>query len=295
LTRGTALIEGIPGGKQLSRELAAALRQADRVEQADRLHRLVDRLRFAESAASRPDSSAKKLARHCLALWESRRSLVGWSGAPLDDELASRLRDDLLDLAVIGANLHVRMETEPIKASDARRAALRLLDEAEALFGASHVLFRARQVHANALGLSTMADLAASAASQVSPRTAWEHDAVGRVLLTAGNLPEAEAAFERALAIEPQGLWPNFHQGVCAFRLGRYQDAVNAFRVCVALAPDQAECFYNRAMAHAALKQSKDAARDYARAFSLDPTLDPAASDAEASRDVAAPAQPATR
>ena len=60
LTRGTALIEGIPGSKRLSRELATALRLADRVEEADRLHRLVDRLRFAESAAIRPDRVSQR-------------------------------------------------------------------------------------------------------------------------------------------------------------------------------------------------------------------------------------------
>jgi len=118
-----------------------------------------------------------------------------------------------------------------------------------------------------------MADEAARGASRVPPRTAWEHDAVGRVLLAAGDLAQAEAAFEQARVLRPQDLWPNFHQGVCAFRLGCYHDAVTAFRVCIALAPDRAECFYNRALAHDALSQTIEASRDYTRAFSLDPTL----------------------
>ena len=273
LTRGTALIEGIPGGERLSREMAKALRLADRVEQADRLHHLVDRLRFAASAASRPEPAARELERHCRALWKSRHSLIGRSAASLDPQLASRLRDDLIDLAVIGTNLRVSLESDARKSDDARRAALEVLDDAEAVVGATHVLFRARQMHANALGNSTMAQQAARNASQVPPRTAWEHDAVGRILLAAGDLAAAEAAFERALALEPQSLWPNFHQGVCAFRLCRYQDAVNAFRVCIALAPNQAECFYNRALAHTALNHTTEASRDYARAFSLAPTL----------------------
>ena len=40
------------------------------------------------------------------------------------------------------------------------------------------------------------------------------------------------------------------------YRLGRFDDAVDAFRVCIALAPETAECFYNRALAHAALGQT---------------------------------------
>jgi tetratricopeptide (TPR) repeat protein len=273
LTRGTALIEGIPGGERLSRELAALLRLADRVEEADRLHRLVDRLRFAESAAMRPDASARELERNCRTLWEARRELFDRPGTALDVKLEPRLRDDLLDLAVIGSNLRVGLETDPKKAGDARREALKILDQAEALLGPGHVVYRARQVHAKALGLTALADDAARRAREVPPRTAWELDAVGRILLAAGELAQAQAAFEQALDIEPQDLWPNFHQGVCAYRLGHYQDAVAAFRVCVALAPDRAECFYNRALAHAGLSHTHEASRDYARAFALDPSL----------------------
>jgi len=293
LTRGAALIEGLPGGQRLSRGLAESLRLASRVEQADRLHHLVDRLRFAESAANRPVPSAREFERHCLALWGSRHALVDRSAAPLDPQLEARLRDDLLDLAVIESNLQAHLETEtgPKTAAEAHRAGLKLLDEAEALFGPAHVLYRARQVHARALGLSRIAAAAARGASQVPPRTAWEHDAVGRVLLAAGDLAQAEAAFERALDLRPQDLWPNFHQGVCAFRLGRYRDALNAFRVCVALAPDRAECFYNRALAHFALHHAVEASRDYARAVALDPTLAAAPLDRAVARRPAVSSQ----
>jgi serine/threonine protein kinase len=273
LTRGSALIEGLPGGEVLSRDLASALRLTDRLEEVDRLHRLVDRLRLAESATNRPVPSAREVERHCRALWEARRSLLERAGTPLNPGLEQQLRDDLLDLAVIGSNLRVSLETEPRRHADAHRAGLRLLDEAEALFGPSHVLYLARQAHAAALGLSDLASAAARGASRVPPRTAWEHDAAGRVLLAAGDLARAEAAFERALALRPQDLWPNFHQGVCAFRLGRYEEALNAFRVCVALAPERAECFYNRALAYTALGRTAEATRDRARARSLDPTL----------------------
>jgi serine/threonine protein kinase len=273
LTRGAALLEGLPGGTRLSRELAAALRLTDRFEEADRLHRLVDHLRFAESAANNPDLRATEVERNCRALWESRRSLLERPGTPLDLEREQRLRDDLLELAVIRSNLRVRLETDPEKSGEAHQAGLELLAEAEELFGPSHVLYRARQVHCAALGLASLAEAAAASAARVPPRTAWEHDAAGRVFFASGDLAQAQAAFTRALALRPQDLWPNFHQGVCAFRLGRYQDALSAFRVCVALAPDRAECFYNRALAHAALGRTDLAALDYGRAASLDPSL----------------------
>jgi tetratricopeptide (TPR) repeat protein len=273
LTRGAALIEGLPGGDRLSRELTASLLLTDRLQEADRLHRLVDRLRLAESAAERPAPSTRDVERHCRALWGSRLALLERPGARGDPQLEEQLRDDLLDLAIIGSRLRVRLEAEPGRIAQAHRAGLETLDGAEALLGPSHVLYLARQAHASALGLSGLADAAARGAVRVPPRTAWEHDAAGRVLLASGDLARAEAAFDRALFLRPQDFWPNFHQGACAFRRGRYQDAVNAFRVCIALAPDRAECFYNRALAQAALGDSSEASRDFGRAVSLDPSL----------------------
>jgi serine/threonine protein kinase/tetratricopeptide (TPR) repeat protein len=273
LTRGAAFIEGLPGSERLSQRLAAALRLTDRLEEVDYLHRLVDRLRFAESSANIAVPSAREVERHCHTLWESRRSLLERPGVPIEPQLEQRLRDDLLDLAVIASNLRVRLETDPKNIAAAHRTGLRLLDEAEELFGPSHVLYCARRSHAGALGLVSLAAAAAHSASELPPRTAWEHDAAGRVLLATGDFAQAEVAFERALVLQPQEFWPNFHQGMCAFRLGRYQDAVNAFRVCIALAPDRAECFYNRALAHAVLGHTLEASRDYDRAISLDPAL----------------------
>ena len=180
-----------------------------------------------------------------------------------------------------------------MQVAEAHRAALEILEEAEALFGPSHVLYRARQAHATALGLSGLADEAARAAGRVPPRTAWEHDAAGRVLLASGDLARAEAAFERALALRPQDFWPNFHQGVCAYHRGRFPDAVNAFRVCVALAPDRAECFYNRALAHAAQGHADEASRDFRRAVALDPTLARAPPGGEVSPRPATPSRSA--
>jgi serine/threonine protein kinase len=128
LTRGAALIEGLPGGNRLSGELAGALRLADRLEEADRLHRLVDRLRLAESAADRPVASARDVERHCRALWRSRRSLLERPETPVDPRIEDQLRDDLLDLAIIGASLGARLETEPVRVAEAHRAALGILE-----------------------------------------------------------------------------------------------------------------------------------------------------------------------
>ncbi len=79
--------------------------------------------------------------------------------------------------------------------------------------------------------------------------------------------------FEQALAERPQDFWPNFYAGICAYRLGRFDDAHAAFRICVALAPESAECYFNRARAAEAMARWDEARRDYSRALLLDPNL----------------------
>ncbi len=188
LIRGAALIEGLPGGGRLEAELAEALWLTGRLDEADRLHRIVDRLRLAESAADRPGPSARDVEAHCRALWATRRTLLDRRGLPADAALQAQLRHDLLDVAVIGSYLRVRLETDPRAIAEAHCAGLALLDEAEALLGPSHVLYLARRTHARALGLSSLTESAARGEAQLPPRTAWEHDAAGRILLATGDL-----------------------------------------------------------------------------------------------------------
>lgn len=64
------------------------------------------------------------------------------------------------------------------------------------------------------------------------PRTAWEHFAVGRILLRRGDTAAAAVELRQAFDAEPQGLWPNFYYGLAAYRLGRVQEAVAAFSAC---------------------------------------------------------------
>ena len=44
-----------------------------------------------------------------------------------------------------------------------------------------------------------------------------------------------------------QDFWSNFYNGLCAFRLRKFNDAEAAFHTCIALTPKSATCFYNRA------------------------------------------------
>jgi tetratricopeptide (TPR) repeat protein len=147
-----------------------------------------------------------------------------------------------------------------------------VLAEAETLFGPSAVLEHERKRHRRDLGL-----MEPSGRDALTPRTAWEHCALGQSFLQDGDLRRAREQLRRAIALRPHGLWPNYYYGLCASRLKRYEDAALAFSVCVGAAPDIAGCYYNRALALAALSRTTQAVHDYDRALRLDPTLAAAA------------------
>jgi tetratricopeptide (TPR) repeat protein len=273
LMRGRALSEGLPGSRDLTHALESQLHLARQAEAARGLHLVADRLRFLYGIEFLPIGEMRALEARCHTIWEARSRLLERRGAELMPEDEQRIPADLLDLAILWTDLRVRLAPEG-EASRARHEALRVLMEAESMvLVPGPVLYRERQAHAEALGLTSMARAAARHVAEQAPRTAWEHYALGQSLLRSGELERASTEFEQALDLEPQDFWPNFYQGVCAYRLRRYRDAASAFRVCIALTPASAECFYNRALASTALGQTDRALRDYDHALRLDPTL----------------------
>jgi serine/threonine protein kinase/Flp pilus assembly protein TadD len=260
--RGLARLSRLPWSDDLRGQLEHELRRAERGQAADRLHGVADQLRFAFGSEAVPKGDLVRLTHEAEQVWADRVRLTDRQAAPLDAGLEERIRTDLLDLAVLWADVRVR-RLAPDDAEEERRAALAVLREAEALGGSSPVLDRARH--------ALTREEAGGAAR--SPRSAWEHYALGRALLQDGRLAEAEAAFRAALALQPGDFWSNFYQGLCCYRLRRYADARVHFSICVALAPGSAECYHNRALALAALEQPEAALTDYTRALDLNPNL----------------------
>src|SRR5262249_46367578 len=160
----------------------------------------------------------------CREFWNKRDLILEKTGTELDTKVQQQVRLDLLDLAILGSNLHVGLASAA-KAQDARREALRVLAEGEKLFGQSRVLYHERQKHAQALGLADVAEEAKRRAAHLPPRTAWESYAMGRALLDESDWEGAAAELDRAVALDPAGLWPNFYKGVCAYRLKKYDEA----------------------------------------------------------------------
>jgi tetratricopeptide (TPR) repeat protein len=171
---------------------------------------------------------------------------------------------------------------------------LGVLKQAETLFGSSHILYREKQRHAEALGLLQEAGEAARLAQANPPRMAWEHYALGLALLrTPEGLPgpislpgsavnlglcpiwslrliAAAKELEQAVALDPHSLWPNYYHGLCSYRCGSYHDAIADFSRCIGGSPDKTAFYLNRALAHAALGEGDRAWSDYLRAKQLE-------------------------
>jgi tetratricopeptide (TPR) repeat protein len=175
----------------------------------------------------------------------------------------------------------VRQATSDHQAA-ARKEAILVLGQAAALFGPSAVLYHERAAHAAALGDAALAEQSRQRALALRPKTAWEHYALGRSLMNAGQLEEAQVHFDRAVEIQPNGLWPCFYQGICNYRLGRFEEAALSFTACTALAPNVAGCFLNRGLAFAALGKHERALADFDRALALEPGMAAAARQKQA-------------
>jgi len=295
LVRALSQVENLPGSHELALQLSGQLRWAQRAQAADELHHLADRFRLLYGVDFLPRSAISDI----RSLW-ARRNLIMDRLAPesengvqsleitgADPSCAAnaqqRVRADLLDLAILYTHLRVRRASGNRSAAlqlKVREEALTVLEQAEEICGASAVLYYERQRQAEALGMTETAVAAASGRSQLVPQTAWEYYALGRALLEGQKLEEAASMLEKAVEKDAHGLWPRFYQGICSYRLSKYEDAVLAFTTCDALAQldsERAGCLYNRALAYQGWDRSERALHDYDAALLLDPKLGVAA------------------
>lgn len=270
---------GVPWSGRLGERLRRAERLSEAGQVANDLHALVERCRGsdvdfrpANGRTRVPPHESRLLYEQAERLWR-RRELIAASVA--DRALAGvaeRAYADLAELAIMWADLHVRLapaERDP----QAGREALAVLKEAESLPGAKLVLCRAQEQLARMLGDERVALELAERADRLRPSTAWQYLTLGRLLLKDDRLEEAAAEFASAADLEPQSLWTNFYAGRTAYELGRFDEAVSSYTACVALAPRAAWCYDNRGLAQVGAGRFERARGDFDRALELDPDL----------------------
>jgi eukaryotic-like serine/threonine-protein kinase len=269
LETGWDAIRWLPGQYDLKQSLRAELSLAKRARLAGVLHDLVEQLRFVDSFETVPASKLRELEVGCSTVWQARVQIAQINTETSSPEVERGLRTDLLDLALLWADLRIRLAPDG-QAAQERHNALRLLDEAQQLCGPSPILDLARQEYSSASDPD--ASPVASGLASV-PQTVWEHYAVGRWLFRSEKLEEAQTEFQQANQLEPNAFWPNFYLVLCAYRLEHFDEALNAAYACVALSPQSAECFFNRALSHQALGHTEQSLEDFNRALQLDPML----------------------
>jgi tetratricopeptide (TPR) repeat protein len=238
---------------------------------ATELHQVADLVRFWYGVTLPAGEEAKELAHKIGLIWEEHDLLLQLKDGDLDTETEQGIKTDLLELAVVWAELRVELGLKA-DVAEARRDVCDWLDRAEVVCGPSLALNRVRRTYAQALGIVRPAQ-----ELDPAPHTAWEHYDLGRFYLRSGRLPEAALEFQRTLDLRPQDFWPNFYQGLCAYQLQQFTEAVAAFRTCIALVPTATACYYNRARASDAMGRTQQAVADYTHALQQDPRLSVAA------------------
>jgi tetratricopeptide (TPR) repeat protein len=265
---GEAIIDGVPLQHSLRQRLRDARKVADRGRVMADLHSLCEQVRPLYAVEGMPTGQVRAVAAQCRTLWNERESIAReLSGNSNHD---ARWKMDLLDLGILTAHL----ETLSAPADHIGTARLRALDtlaQAEELLGPNCVLYRERARLATALNLRSEAEEADRRYRAMSPRTAWEHLAIGRSALGEGDAKRALAALDRSLELQPDTIWANYYRGLASLRLDRPIESVAAFSACVALLPDSAWCFHNRGLAYAMAGRPEQAMADVNRALSLDP------------------------
>jgi serine/threonine protein kinase/Flp pilus assembly protein TadD len=263
--RGQALVESLPFSGDWSVRLRDGMRQAERGLAAGELHDWCEQIRPVYGTDTLRQAEASKLLAHCRTFWGQRRLIAERLAEQPGNGLEDQIRADLLDVAIVLADLSVR-HAAPSEMEAARREAVGVLDDAERLFGPSCVLAAERRARTHSQSVDDPYLV------EPEPRNAQEHFALGRFYFRAGQVEQAEKEMNLALEVDPGTLWPNFWKGNCAFRSKRFDDAVVAFSVCVALAPDRAWCYSNRGLAYAEMGRLDRARDDFEHAIRLDPT-----------------------
>jgi serine/threonine protein kinase/tetratricopeptide (TPR) repeat protein len=260
--QGLVRLGGAEAGRELYFELRQQRQRAAEAWELHTLHELVERGRYLYGDDHAPLGILRIQQSQYKQYWHQRqRLLAALPPGPTEEQSTTQ---DMLDLAILLADSQIRLAAAG-ENDTARRAAQRVLEEAQSQYGRSAVLSRE---------LASL-DPATNQLPTVepAPRTAWEHYAVGRWFLRSGNLESAAAAFDTAVELRPQQFWPWYGKAVCAYRRGQHVAAVSAFTVCIALDPDSAACYYNRGLAHGASGNNDAALRDYDHALRLDPYL----------------------
>ena len=120
-------------------------------------------------------------------------------------------------------------------------------------------------------GLMEKALAAFDRALAINPQFAEAHQGRGLALAELGRMNEALAAFNKALEINPQYAEAHYNRGVALGLLGRTSEALNAFDEALKINPWDAETHCNRGVALAKLGRMDEALAAFNKALEINP------------------------
>ncbi len=198
----------------------------------------------------------------------------------LDPAQRRKLAEDRRDLLTLLAGARVRLGSD--EPSD-RRAALALLDEAEALgslgLAPSRALYLERADNLEHLGEHERAAEARRMAEQTPARSSSDHYALAAALALKGTregLRQALVELDLALALNPRHYWSTVQRGICHLELGEPLLAAADFGQSIGLWPEFAWGYFNRGCVLDRAGRKDEALADYTAALERDPKFIPA-------------------
>jgi eukaryotic-like serine/threonine-protein kinase len=260
---GQDLIAGLPGNAALERALAEQHRLAEYLRKAEDLHTTVNAMRFYAFIDPLPRRGVLLVDLAAKNLWARRAELSAPPGLPLESEVKERIQADLRDLALLRAEVQVRL-APAAEHKAANEAALQLLDEAESAFGKHPAIVLERHRYAIALGLKRV-----DGAVMLKAQTPWEHAFLARAYMHGGDYARAEAELRHGLRLQPVHYLSHFYLGYCCLQQRRNADAVTALTFCEGQDP-RSEVYYFRALCHVAEGRQELGLADFEQARKRD-------------------------
>ncbi len=106
-----------------------------------------------------------------------------------------------------------------------------------------------------------------------NPYDAEAHNDLGNLLILARRDPEAEAAYQRAVELDPGNTAARFNLALLMHQQGRLEEAQDAYGELLAIDPHHGWAHYQRGVLYGEQGNRSKALEHYARAFAYDPAL----------------------
>jgi len=115
-----------------------------------------------------------------------------------------------------------------------------------------------------------------SHATKVTTGNYFAYNNLGTAYEKLGRLQDAAEAYQQAIRIKPDFTEVHFNLGNVYTNLGRYQEAINAYRQAIKIKPDFKDVYYNLGNAYLALNRNQEAVESFNQAIKIKPDFEDA-------------------